>query len=243
MMRTRGHVVLGLVLVVAGYSLLLGALVEENEHCAATFRASQAAIDAPSLRAAGSERAMARAAAAGATAAAGASQAMGAIPAAVGLRPEIAPVSALDGGREAVDSGAQPASAIEAGAGTQSPGATGADAAATIEPGEPLLFRFLPGGAAMSQTELPRLLAAAKALAKDPAAHVTIEAFGDLPGTDPLQAKIATHRAKAAQYIVQKAGVSDKRIAVTTPVMDDPAKCAHAVRITTDVPLPELEGP
>lgn len=228
MMRARGHVLLGLLLVVAGFLLLVVALERESERGKLAGRARQAALQTRTVSSASPSRST------------GASQLPD--PARSAVQPTADPEH-----QGAVEI-AKALPALDAGS---SDGSMDAATDAPIDAaGATLVFRFLPGGAAMSQTELPRLLAAAKAVALVPSAHVAIEAFGDLPGPDPLQVKIAAHRAKAAQYILQKtarelgvAGVSEKRITVSTPALDDLAKNAHSLRITTDVPLPELEEP
>ena len=88
----------------------------------------------------------------------------------------------------------------------------GAPSDATGDLGEVRLFKFSPGGAAMARDEVMRLIALGKVLARRPVAKVSIEGFGDRPGAEPLTVGIAKHRAKVAQMLLAKAGVTEDRV-------------------------------
>jgi outer membrane protein OmpA-like peptidoglycan-associated protein len=127
-----------------------------------------------------------------------------------------------------------------------SPAASGAPAPsdATGESGaEARLFKFSPGGAAMARDEVMRLIALGKVIAKRPVAKVSIEGFGDRPGSEPLSVGIAKHRAKVAQMLLAKAGVTEDRVTVAFVDMGQDQKLAQMIRITTLPPLSEIEKP
>jgi outer membrane protein OmpA-like peptidoglycan-associated protein len=105
------------------------------------------------------------------------------------------------------------------------------------------LFKFSPGGAAMSRDEVQRLIAFGKVLAKHPAAKVSIEGFGDRPGSEALMVGIAKHRAKVAQMLLAKSGVTDDRVTLSFVDMGADPHLAQMIRITTLPPLSELEKP
>ncbi|HKQ70764.1 MAG TPA: hypothetical protein VJT73_15565 [Polyangiaceae bacterium] len=108
---------------------------------------------------------------------------------------------------------------------------------------ESRLFKFNPGGATMTREEVVRLLALGKAVARKPAARVLVEGFGDLPGSDPLMMGIAKHRAKVAQTLLGKAGVTEERVTVSFSDMGTDTRLARTIRIVTTPPLSEVEKP
>jgi outer membrane protein OmpA-like peptidoglycan-associated protein len=105
------------------------------------------------------------------------------------------------------------------------------------------LFKFSPGGAVMSREEVQRLLALGKVIARRPGAKVAIDGFGDLPGADALMVGIAKHRAKVAQTLLMKAGVTEDRVTTAFVDMGLDARLARSIRITTMPPLSEIEKP
>ena len=111
------------------------------------------------------------------------------------------------------------------------------------DPGEARLFKFSVGGAAMSKDEVQRLIALGKVLAKKPVAKVSIEGFGDRPGTEPLTVGIAKHRAKVAQMLLAKAGVTEDRVTLAFVDMGSDSRLAQMIRVTTLPPLSEIEKP
>jgi outer membrane protein OmpA-like peptidoglycan-associated protein len=120
-------------------------------------------------------------------------------------------------------------------------------AAATADPStdsaDARLFKFSPGGAVMTREEVQRLMAFGKALAHRPQAKVSIEGFGDLPGSEPLMIGIAKHRAKVAQTLLAKAGVTEDRVTLAVVDMGSDQRLARTIRITTVPPLSEIEKP
>jgi outer membrane protein OmpA-like peptidoglycan-associated protein len=108
---------------------------------------------------------------------------------------------------------------------------------------EARLFKFAVGGAAMSREEVQRLIALGKVLARRPVAKVSIEGFGDRPGTEPLTMGIAKHRAKVAQTLLAKAGVTEDRVTMAFVDMGQDQRLAQMIRITTLPPLSEIEKP
>jgi len=105
------------------------------------------------------------------------------------------------------------------------------------------VFKFSPGGATMSREEQVRVFTLGKAVARHPTAKVSIEGFGDVPGTDPLMMGIAKHRAKAAQTLLSKAGVTEDRVTLTFSDMGSDTRLARSIRVTTTPPLSEVEKP
>ena len=95
----------------------------------------------------------------------------------------------------------------------------------------------------MSREEVLKMLALGKALARHPAAKVSIEGFGDLGGTDPLMVGIAKHRAKVGQTLLGKAGVTEDRVTLTFSDMGSDTRLARSIRVTTTPPLSEVEKP
>jgi outer membrane protein OmpA-like peptidoglycan-associated protein len=95
----------------------------------------------------------------------------------------------------------------------------------------------------MAHEEVLRLLALGKVLARRPAAKVSIEGFGDLPGSEPLMVGIAKHRAKTAQILLAKAGVSEDRVTVAFSDMGSDQRLARSIRVSTTPPLSEVEKP
>jgi outer membrane protein OmpA-like peptidoglycan-associated protein len=95
----------------------------------------------------------------------------------------------------------------------------------------------------MSREEVTRLLALGKMLAHRPIAKVSIEGFGDRPGTEPLMVGIGKHRAKVAQMLLSKAGVTEDRVTLAFVDMGQDSKLAQMIRITTLPPLSEIEKP
>jgi outer membrane protein OmpA-like peptidoglycan-associated protein len=130
---------------------------------------------------------------------------------------------------------------------TPAASASAAPAAAAVDPsgdtGEARLFKFSAGGAAMAHEEVMRLLALGKVLARKPAAKVSIEGFGDRPGTEPLMVGIGKHRAKVAQTLLAKAGVAEDRVTLAFVDMGQDPKLAQMIRITTLPPLSEIDKP
>jgi outer membrane protein OmpA-like peptidoglycan-associated protein len=108
---------------------------------------------------------------------------------------------------------------------------------------EARLFKFSPGGAAMARDEVMRLIALGKVIARRPGAKVSIEGFGDRPGTEPLTVGIAKHRAKVTQTLLAKAGVTEDRVTMAFVDMGQDQKLAQMIRITTLPPLSEIEKP
>jgi outer membrane protein OmpA-like peptidoglycan-associated protein len=108
---------------------------------------------------------------------------------------------------------------------------------------ESRLFKFSPGGAVMSREEVLKMLALGKALARHPTAKVSIEGFGDLAGSDPLMVGIGKHRAKVAQTLLSKAGVTEDRVTLTFSDMGADARLARSIRVTTTPPISEVEKP
>ena len=105
------------------------------------------------------------------------------------------------------------------------------------------LFKFSQGGAVMSREEVLKMLALGKALARHPAAKVSIEGFGDLGGSDPPMVGIAKHRAKVGQTLLSKAGVTEDRVTLTFSDMGPDARLARLIRVTTTPPISEVEKP
>jgi outer membrane protein OmpA-like peptidoglycan-associated protein len=105
------------------------------------------------------------------------------------------------------------------------------------------LFKFSPGGAVMARDEVQRLLALGKVIAHRPGAKVSVEGFGDLPGSEPLMVGIAKHRAKVAQTLLAKAGLTEDRVSIAFVDMGPEARLARSIRITTTPPLSEIEKP
>jgi len=95
----------------------------------------------------------------------------------------------------------------------------------------------------MSREEVLKMLALGKALARHPAAKVSIEGFGDLGGTDPLMVGIAKHRAKVGQTLLGKAGVTEDRVTLTFSDMGSDARLARSIRVTSTPPISEVEKP
>ena len=114
---------------------------------------------------------------------------------------------------------------------------------APSESQENRLFKFSPGGAAMSREEVLRMLALGKALARHPEAKVSIEGFGDLAGTDPLMMGIAKHRAKVGQTLLSKAGVTEDRVTLTFSDLGSDLRLTRSIRVTTTPPISEVEKP
>ena len=145
---------------------------------------------------------------------------------------------------------AVPASASPAPMPSMTAAATAASAgpaiSASADPNDSLdarLFKFSPGGAAMSRDEVQRLMALGKTLAHRPVTRVSIEGFGDRPGSEPLMVGIAKHRAKVAQTLLAKAGLPEDRVSTTFVDMGSEARLALCIRITTSPPLSELDKP
>jgi outer membrane protein OmpA-like peptidoglycan-associated protein len=138
-------------------------------------------------------------------------------------------------------SGATAAVASIAPAPTPPPAASVAPAEASGESADVKLFKFSPGGAAMSRDEVQRLIAFGKVLARHPTAKVSIEGFGDRPGSDPLMVGIAKHRAKVAQMLLAKAGVTEDRVTLSFVDMGTDPHLAQNIRVTTLPPLSEIE--
>ena len=105
------------------------------------------------------------------------------------------------------------------------------------------IFKFSPGGATMSREEVLKMLALGKALARHPAAKVSIEGYGDLAGTDPLMMGIAKHRAKVGQTLLSKAGVPEDHVTLTFSDMGSDQRLARSIRVTTTPPISEVEKP
>jgi outer membrane protein OmpA-like peptidoglycan-associated protein len=105
------------------------------------------------------------------------------------------------------------------------------------------LFKFSPGGAIMSREEVQRLMVLGKSLARKPQAKISIEGFGDMPGSDPLMVGIAKHRAKVAQMLLTKAGVTEDRVTLSFVDMGPDQRLARTIRLTTNPPLSEIDKP
>ena len=170
--------------------------------------------------------------------------------------PTCAPVDTV--ARAPLPSSTDPGPTLPAGTSTTTPtaGATGAASAsaassaapvtsadAQLDPQESRLFKFSQGGAVMSREEVLKMLALGKALARHPAAKVSIEGFGDLGGTDPLMVGIAKHRAKVGQTLLGKAGVTEDRVTLTFSDMGSDARLARSIRVTSTPPISEVEKP
>ena len=95
----------------------------------------------------------------------------------------------------------------------------------------------------MSREEVLKMLALGNALARHPAAKISIEGFGDLGGTDPLMVGIAKHRAKVEQTLLGKAGVTEDRVTLTFSDMGSDARLARSIRVTSTPPISEVEKP
>ena len=95
----------------------------------------------------------------------------------------------------------------------------------------------------MARDEVQRLLALGKVIAHRPNVKVSIEGFGDLPGSESLMVGIAKHRAKVAQTLLAKAGVPEDRVSLAFVDMGSDARLARSIRITTTPPLSEIEKP
>jgi outer membrane protein OmpA-like peptidoglycan-associated protein len=104
-------------------------------------------------------------------------------------------------------------------------------------------FTFSAGGAVMSRDEVQRLMALGKALARRPSTKVSIEAFGDRSGSEPVMVGIAKHRAKVTQMLLAKAGVSEDRVTATVVDMGSDVRLARSIRITTTPGLSEADKP
>jgi outer membrane protein OmpA-like peptidoglycan-associated protein len=113
----------------------------------------------------------------------------------------------------------------------------------SAESADARLFKFSPGGALMARDEVQRLMAFGKALAHRPQAKVSIEGFGDLPGSEPLMIGIAKHRATVARTLLAKAGVTEDRVTLAVVDMGTDQRLARTIRITTVPPLSEIEKP
>ena len=123
------------------------------------------------------------------------------------------------------------------------PSAAATASAEPIESPDARLFKFSPGGAAMSRDEVQRLMALGKTLAHRQVTKVSIEGFGDRPGSEALMVGIAKHRAKVAQTLLAKAGVPEDRVSTTFVDMGSETRLALCIRITTSPPLSELDKP
>jgi outer membrane protein OmpA-like peptidoglycan-associated protein len=124
-----------------------------------------------------------------------------------------------------------------------SPAASSASSPSDALEGDARLFKFAAGGAAMSREEVQRLIAFGKVLAHRPVAKVSIEGFGDRPGTEALTMGIAKHRAKVAQMLLAKSGVTEDRVTMAFVDMGQDPKLAQMIRITTLPPLSEIDKP
>jgi outer membrane protein OmpA-like peptidoglycan-associated protein len=109
--------------------------------------------------------------------------------------------------------------------------------------GDGHMFKFSPGGALMSREEVQRLMAFGKIIAHRPSVKVSIEGFGDTSGLEPLMAGIAKHRAKTAQMLLTKSGVSEDRITTAVADMGTDQRLARSIRVTTMPPVPEADKP
>jgi outer membrane protein OmpA-like peptidoglycan-associated protein len=120
-----------------------------------------------------------------------------------------------------------------------------ASSAAASDPDSPdvRLFKFSAGGAVMAREEVQRLMLLGKTLAHRPQAKVSIEGFGDMPGSEPLMVGIAKHRAKVAQTLLAKAGVTEDRVSLSFVDMGTDQRLARSIRVTTNPPLSEIEKP
>jgi outer membrane protein OmpA-like peptidoglycan-associated protein len=140
-----------------------------------------------------------------------------------------------------------PTSASTAAAPVPSPAAASSIPATASDPSvdsaDARLFKFSAGGAVMARDEVQRLMAFGKALARRPQAKLSIEGFGDLPGSDPMMVGIAKHRAKVAQTLLAKAGVTEDRVTMAFVDMGSDQRLARTIRITTVPPLSEIEKP
>lgn len=175
-----------------------------------------------------------------------AERAMGAGPAPACLPADTVPstVSSIDrvGATSPVTS-ASGGSPQPAGSATPSSSAAPGESSDPPDVQENRLFKFSPGGATMAREEVIRVLALGKALARHPLAKVSIEGFGDLPGTDPLMMGIAKHRARVGQTLLSKAGVTEDRVTLTFSDMGSDATLVRSIRVTTTPPISEVEKP
>jgi outer membrane protein OmpA-like peptidoglycan-associated protein len=138
---------------------------------------------------------------------------------------------------------AAPSAASAAGSGETAGSASVGGAEVPVDAADVRLFRFSPGGAVMSRDEVQRLMAFGKLLARRPAIKVFIEAFGDLPGSEPVMVGIAKHRAKVAQMLLAKAGVSEDRMTSTVVDMGSDVRLARTIRVATNPPLSDTDKP
>jgi outer membrane protein OmpA-like peptidoglycan-associated protein len=109
--------------------------------------------------------------------------------------------------------------------------------------GDARVFKFFWGGAGMSREEQLRLSGVGKAVARHPTAKLTIEAFGDTPGTDSLNVGIAKHRQKVTQSILARAGLSEDRMTLVTSDLTSDPRLARSIRLTSTPSLTEVERP
>lgn len=174
-------------------------------------------------------------------AAAAASTQASAIESAAPAAPALAPTSTV----APVQPAAIPSTQVVAQAPSAAPPSSAGAAAGepSLEGEGQRMFKFSPGGAVMSREEVQRLMAYGKVLARRPLIRVSIEGFGDLPGLEPLMAGIAKHRAKVAQTLLAKAGVSEDRITISVVDMGSDLRLARSIRVTTTPPLSEVEKP
>jgi outer membrane protein OmpA-like peptidoglycan-associated protein len=226
MTNPRGsHLMLGVALVVGGYSLLLLALEMQAYQSATAHRGvppDGAAALVPSAPAA------ATAALPGAQASAPSGPNNAAAPASAG---------APAGTDEAASAG--PAGAVVPAAAT-----AGAAASDDSEAKGVYLFHFNAGGASMTKEEVQRLLVLAKLLAKHKDVRVSIDGFPDRSGGDPLVVGIARHRAKVGQLLLTQAGVKEDRItAAAAAELGTKGDLARTIRVTTTPPLTETDQP
>jgi outer membrane protein OmpA-like peptidoglycan-associated protein len=136
-----------------------------------------------------------------------------------------------------------------------SPATTAAASGAPVSPGtfggaefpadvaDARTFVFSAGGAVMARDEVQRLMAFGKAVARRPSIKVSVEAFSDRPGSEPVMIGIAKHRAKVTQMLLAKAGVSEDRVTATVADMGSDVRLARSIRVTATPGLSETERP
>jgi len=95
----------------------------------------------------------------------------------------------------------------------------------------------------MAKDEIDRLMTFGKVLARHPNAKVSIEGFGDRPGSEPLMVGIGKHRAKVAQTLLAKSGVAPERVSLSFVDLGTDAHLAQSIRITTTPPITDADKP
>jgi serine/threonine-protein kinase len=115
------------------------------------------------------------------------------------------------------------------------------DEPALTADGHPL-FRFLSRAPVMVKEERTRLVALALALTRRPVVKITIVGYADEPGMDAAAVGLAQYRAKVAQALLAKAGVSEDRLTLAVEDIGSNSYLARSVRVIATEPLPQA-GP